>query len=125
MLIISEGGMTAVGRLSRSLIELVYPARCLACGTWQDLGAVSLCAECAEAIEGERRGPTCPTCAAGVAPYEVSLGRCGQCRGRSLRIAGTVRVGVYRTLLGQLLRAYKYEGRERSEERRVGKECRL
>jgi len=107
-----EAAVSQVRRFSRSLIELVYPARCLACRTWRNLGSSSLCAECTEVIERERGGATCPTCAASVAPYEVSLGRCGQCRGRSLRIAGTVRVGIYRTLLGQLLRAYKYEGRE-------------
>jgi ComF family protein len=112
MWMMSKGAVSQVTRLSRSLIELVYPARCLACRTWRNLGSSSLCAECTEVIERERGGATCPTCAASVAPYEVSLGRCGQCRGRSLRIAGTVRVGIYRTLLGQLLRAYKYEGRE-------------
>ena len=136
MWMMSEAAVSQVRRLSRSLIELVYPARCLACGTWRDLEPIPprlggmakhgaavphgdtlvasgpLCGECAKVIEPEREEPTCPTCAASVAPYEVSLGRCGQCRGRSLRIAGTVRVGIYRTLLGQLLRAYKYEGRE-------------
>ncbi len=136
MRLTNEVGVGWLDCLSRSLIELVYPARCLACGTWRDLepipprlggmakhsaavrhgntlvGSGPLCGECAKAIERIREEPTCPTCAASVAPYEVSLGRCGQCRGRSLRIAATVRVGIYRTLLSQVLRAYKYEGRE-------------
>jgi len=136
MRLTNEEGASRLQCLSRSVIDLVYPARCLACGTWRDLEPIPprlggmakhsaavphgdtpvasgpLCGECAKAIERIREEPTCPTCAASVAPYEVSLRRCGQCRGRSLRIAGTVRVGIYRTLLGQLLRAYKYEGRE-------------
>src|SRR3972149_11334438 len=112
MRLLDHAGVTRLRHLSHSLIELAYPGRCVACGTWRDLGLGLLCIECATTIAREREEPTCPTCAAGVAPYEVSLGRCGQCRGRSLRIAGTVRVGVYRKLLGQLLRAYKYRGRE-------------
>src|SRR3972149_3051593 len=112
MPLMGQAAVTRVRRLSRSLIELVYPARCLACGTWRDVGSAPLCVECSEAIHREREGVVCPTCAAGVAPYELSLGRCGQCRGRSLRVAGIVRVGVYRARLGQLLRAYKYNGRE-------------
>ncbi len=98
--------------LPRSLVELVFPPRCVACGTWRHEGTDLLCSECRVVVNRESSAPTCPTCAAPVSRYEVSLGRCGQCRGRSLRIAGTVRVGIYRNLLGQLLRAYKYHGRE-------------
>jgi len=101
-----------IASLSRSLVELVFPPRCIACGTWRHDGADPFCGECREAIHREGAAPACPTCAAPVSRYEVSLGRCGQCRGRSLRIAGTVRVGIYRDLLGRLLRAYKYHGRE-------------
>lgn len=101
-----------IASLSRSLVELVFPPRCIACGTWRYDGADPLCGECRVAVNRECSVPTCPTCAAPVSPYEVSLGRCGHCRGRSFRIAGTVRVGIYRALLGQLLRAYKYHGRE-------------
>jgi len=101
-----------IASLSGSLAALVFPSRCIACGTWRHDGAGPLCRECREAINRECAVPTCPTCAAPVSPYGVSLGRCGQCRGRSLRIAGTVRVGIYRDLLGQLLRDYKYQGRE-------------
>ena len=102
-----------IAKLLGSIAELVFPPRCTACGTWRRVGGAGpLCGECREAIHRERTVPTCPTCAAPVAPYEISLGRCGQCRGRSLRIEGTVRVGIYGDLLGQLLRAYKYHGRE-------------
>ena len=101
-----------IAGLPRSVVELVFPPRCIACRTWRLDGANVLCGECRETIIRECAAPTCPTCAAPVSAYEVSLGRCGQCRGRSLRIAGTVRVGIYRDLLGRLLRAYKYHGRE-------------
>ena len=51
-------------------------------------------------------------CAANVAPFEVRDGRCGTCRGRRPSIGGTVRVGPYVDLLGQLIRSYKYGGRD-------------
>jgi len=105
-------GHRMITSLSHSLVELVFPPRCIACGTWRHEGAGPLCGECREAINRECAEPTCPTCAAPVSPYEVSLGRCGQCRGRSLRIEGTVRVGIYRDLHSQLLRSYKYHGHE-------------
>ncbi len=105
-----------IARLTRSLSELVFPLRCLGCGTWRDLGAGSFCDECREAINRECAEPSCPTCAAPVSPYEVSLGRCGQCRGRLLHVEGTVRVGIYRDVLGRLLRSYKYHSREELSE---------
>ena len=101
-----------IASVPRSLVELVFPPRCIACGTWRYDGADPLCGECREAVKRDCKGTACPTCAAPVSPYEVSLGRCGQCRGRSLRIAGTVRAGIYRDLLARLLRTYKYHGRE-------------
>lgn len=101
-----------IGIIRRSLADLVFPPRCMACGTWRDLGKGTFCGPCRETVERDRAAPTCPTCAAPVSPYEVSLGRCGHCRGRSLRVDATVRAGIYRDVLGQLLRTYKYRGRE-------------
>jgi ComF family protein len=55
-----------------------------------------------------------------VALYEVSNGRCSECRRRPVRVTGSVRVGPYRVgsycgPLGHLLRAYKYHRREELE----------
>ena len=60
----------------------------------------------------ERREPACPTCGSAVAPFEVSEGRCRECRQRPARVSGTVRVGPYKAYLGQAVRAFKYKGRE-------------
>ncbi len=77
----------------------------------------SLCAQCTAAILRERSQRACPRCAASVAKYEVSDGRCAGCRRRRPRVAGTVRVGTYTVEagnagLGVLLRSYKYDARE-------------
>jgi ComF family protein len=56
--------------------------------------------------------PSCPTCAASVAPYEVADGQCSECRRRPVRISGSVRVGHDAGRLAYLIRAYKYAHRE-------------
>jgi competence protein ComFC len=74
-----------------------------------------LCQECSTAIEIERSIPFCPTCGQSVARFEVHEGRCALCRQEGTRLSGTVRVGPYDQLLGHLVRAYKYGGREELE----------
>ncbi len=100
-------------RLTQAVVDLVFPPRCLLCDGWPDEAeSTSLCASCAGTIALERGEPACPRCAASVAPYEVSGGRCGKCRSRRPHIAGTVRVGPYSEGLGQFIRSYKYRQRE-------------
>jgi ComF family protein len=92
--------------------DLLFPPRCLLCLEGGDSTPSPFCTVCAEAIAEERARPACPTCGADVAPHEVRLGRCSTCRGRSMKIMGTSRVGPYRSALGQLFRAYKFHDRE-------------
>ncbi len=89
------------GRLARNAADLLFPPHCILCDSLPDEGATLLrratllCADCAERLDNERATPSCPWCAASVAPYEVSHGQCSRCRNRRLRVAGTVRVGPY------------------------------
>lgn len=99
-------------RLGGAVAELFFPSQCAICRESPVHEALGLCAECAESLSRECRRSSCPTCAADVSPHEVKLDRCSHCRGRSLKVAGTVRVGGYRSVLGGMLRAYKYHGRE-------------
>ena len=123
-------------RLARNAVNLLFPPRCILCDAWPDKEATSLCANCARKLDDERATRACPSCAATVASYEVSHGRCRSCRNRRLRVAGTVRVGPYsvgradeseagtgggtavkggrlvRSHLGPLVRSYKFHGRE-------------
>ncbi len=81
--------------VARNAVNLLFPPRCILCDAWPDEEAARLCANCARKLDDERGIPSCPWCAASVAPYEVWRGRCRACRNRRLRVAGTVRVGPY------------------------------
>ncbi len=117
--------MPSLKRTAQATANLLFPPRCMLCGGWPDRETTpadskicsSLCVQCTAAILRERSKQACPRCAASVAQYEVSDGRCASCRGRRPRVAGTVRVGTYKVEaglagLGVLLRSYKYHARE-------------
>lgn len=104
-------GRRIIGRFSRSLTDIVFPPYCPLCGQWVELPGAAFCARCAATLNDERSEEACPTCGATVARFEVSQGQCSECRGRPVRVLGTVRVGPYGTCLGRLLRLYKYRGR--------------
>jgi len=104
-----------IGRFASHALDLVFPARCSLCSNpiQGHSSGQSLCVECDALIHKERLYPACPMCGVSVAPFEVSDGRCRQCRPKRPRTRGTVRVGEYRGALAQLVRLYKYRGQER------------
>ena len=104
-----------IGRFKVTLKDLVFPPMCLQCFSRPGPGAEGFCPACSEQLDRERKEPACPTCGTAVAKYEVSQGGCGECRKKPTRLAGTVRVGSYGPVLGSLVRAYKYRGREELE----------
>ena len=123
--IVQYAVMPRVRLTAQAAANLLFPPRCMLCSGWPDSEVTPtgsktcprLCARCAAAIQRERNERACPRCAASVAPYEVSNGRCASCRRRRPRVAGTVRVGTYFVEagiagLGVLLRSYKYHARE-------------
>ena len=67
--------MQTIGRGARSLVDLLFPPVCHCCGGWDELTAGPFCAQCGDHINAERHEEACPTCAASVAPFEVSGGR--------------------------------------------------
>lgn len=104
-----------IARFVSQAVDFVFPPRCLVCGSWPENASPLLCSQCAALVDRERLAPACPTCAATVAPYEVSNGRCASCRNRRLPVQGTARVGPYAGHLGHLVRSYKYRAREELE----------
>ena len=110
----SDGSRT-MARLARRTVDLLFPPHCGSCGCPVAGHRRSLCLTCEAAANRERRQEACPRCAATVAPYEVSEGRCRSCRKRRLPIDGTVRVGRYAESLATLVRSYKYHGRHTLE----------
>ena len=110
-----DGPETLIGRATRSVMDLVFPPRCLMCQDPIVSGDRAQCPACLEAITAEREVIYCPGCAGTVIDGEVLAGRCSQCRASALRVDGTVRIAAYRGYLGQLIRAYKYHRREALE----------
>lgn len=100
------------GHVGSALVDLIFPARCALCREWLEGQGNRLCAVCLGLVRVEFEEEACPRCAAAVGPYEVRDGRCGKCRNRRPSIGGTVRVGPYAESLGQLIRSYKYAGRD-------------
>lgn len=110
-----------IGRTSGALIDLVFPVRCQLClGSLASVQRESdggrsrlpFCLNCRSAIQQDCGEPACPRCGANVSPFEVADGLCRTCRIRPPRVLGTARVGAYGPALRQLIRAYKYRGRE-------------
>ncbi|MGD2107970.1 MAG: double zinc ribbon domain-containing protein [Phycisphaerae bacterium] len=104
-----------VGRFARRAVDLLFPARCPLCAGPAEgqTTTAPLCADCVPIVQQDRDREACPRCAASVAPYEVTDGRCRWCRRRRVRVRGTVRVGEYSRGVGELVRLFKYRGQER------------
>lgn len=98
-------------QLGRSLAELAFPPSCLLCRTALDAAQIDFCCHCNEILARERLEPACARCACSIGRDEIDRTRCEDCRGRHLRVDGTVRVASYHGAIGWLLRAYKYDGR--------------
>jgi len=99
----------------REAVDVLFPPRCRCCGRGEGVGADDLCGGCHGALMDQVSQACCPRCGAEVATFELDAGRCHECRERSLRIAGTARVGPYAGALRELLVAYKFRGREHLE----------
>ncbi len=101
-----------VGKIFRSFADVLFPPRCLACAHPLAISGSLLCDPCDAAIDLLTQHLACPTCAANVAEYAVSEGCCRQCRSGPHSVSGTVRTAPYRSVVGDLLRRYKYDARE-------------
>lgn len=106
-----------IGRLAGSLVDLVFPPKCHLCYEVMTEHQNDFCSSCLSDLEEQWDEPSCPRCAASVAPFEVARDKkgrmgCSECRDESLKIDKTVRVGAYQDGLGYLVRQFKYRGRE-------------
>lgn len=101
--------------LGQSVLDLVFPPTCLHCRRWAGHRKPPFCSQCSTALESEREKEACPRCGVSVAPFEVDEGQCGRCRNRSSHVLRTVRVAPYGGLVAELLRAFKYRGRDELE----------
>jgi ComF family protein len=98
----------ALQRLSRGALDLLYPPRCLLCGTTLTDQQRHVCDACRQALP-LIRGPRCPRCFRPVQTRNGQSQVCGACRlhprGPLSRIAAA---GEYRAGLRELIHLYKY-----------------
>lgn len=95
-----------------SMLDVVYPPRCRACGVWGRLGHAEVCDGCACRLAEQFGSPCCPRCGGRVGSFALIEGRCQECRDLSGAVVQTARVGPYEGLLRDLVLAFKFRGSE-------------
>lgn len=90
-------------------LDILYPPHCIACDkSTRVLSGAMLCEACAGQLRHERFSPACRRCGAGTGIH--GRDSCPQCVRRKPRFDGIVRVAPDGGLLGDMLRAYKFDG---------------
>lgn len=99
--------LSASGRLLRTVLDLVWPPACAACGepAWEGDG---LCARCAAYLPAS--GPRCAHCGRPVGPY-ARPGPCMRCEDESGRLDGVVTAYAYRGVARDLVLGLKFRAR--------------
>ena len=96
--------------LRDSLLELLFPSRCLACGLGLGPGALPLfCPDCRPQIE-LLRGPLCPGCGR---PFPKAAGGphfCGLCLAGHYHFDRARAVALYTPPFSQVIHHFKYHG---------------
>jgi ComF family protein len=110
-----QKGHLGARKILRSLVDVVFPPRCLACTRPLETSENFLCEPCDATIDLLAKHRACPTCASDVAEHALSNDCCRHCRSGPHLVSGTVRGAPYRSTVGDLLRGYKYDGREELE----------
>ncbi len=96
----------------QTLLDLVFPRGCPGCD--QPLGQdASWCETCTAALLAATSTPYCPRCGAAAEPYLLDSAGCRRCRRQSSPLDGLARVGPYPTLIGEMVRRYKYQRQQR------------
>ncbi len=99
-----------------SVVDVIWPQTCAACGAWipGDLGL--LCPDCLAALEAAAALPSCPRCGRTASPLSMFNGRCGLCRHEHhWNVAGIARIGEYHVApLRRLLQTMKFRRPDRA-----------
>jgi ComF family protein len=83
-------------RCAEAVIDLVYPPRCVCCGSEIDppTPAPLFCATCSEQLTLNEQ-PACLRCASSCSVVDLATGDCFHCRGRKLPFQAARAVGLY------------------------------
>lgn len=95
-----------VGQILRGTLDLLLPPSCICCGQALTEGssALALCWSCRAELSALVSAEACPRCGHSLGPYAS----CALCLDERPPMAATVRIGVFRGPLAQLIRAVKY-----------------
>ncbi|MDH7599430.1 MAG: ComF family protein [Sedimentisphaerales bacterium] len=93
-------GMAAAG--------LIWPAKCLNCGSYRQQGYGWLCQACWEDLILCTGGTGCPLCGKDVSPYALIEDGCTSCLGQRPIWDGLCRSGVYKGVMRELILAFKH-----------------
>lgn len=102
-------------RLPRTVVpvlELVYPRGCLACDRILTPEDGPWCPDCVHEVLQATAEAYCPRCGTTAEPHLVDQRGCRFCRGRRLPVAAIARAAPYDSVLGHLVRRYKYQGHQ-------------
>jgi competence protein ComFC len=92
---------SAAGRLGRAALDLVFPPRCVGCGSMRAF----LCDACVDSLP-QAEGSRCPRC---WRPGRA-VGPCPECRGAPPAFDGLRAAFVYQGVARELVHALKYRG---------------
>jgi len=95
----------------RAVADVLYPPTCLLCGR-PDPPSRDFCPDCQAALARSRSIPFCTRCGTTVGPFAGTMDGCPSCRTRPVPAAGFVRVGEFSGGLAELIRAFKFQGRD-------------
>lgn len=114
----SSNGKTAralPGVVIRGLLDVVYPPQCRLCSVAISMSRSAFCDECWRALRKEFAQPACGLCGGFVPVGAKNSPCCARCLKKRPRVRGTTRVASYREQFGELIKQYKYKGRQELE----------
>jgi len=95
--------------------ELTYPRTCHACDRVLSPEFQDYCPDCLQKLLAATSPPYCPRCGVTAEPYLINETGCRQCRRDSQKIDGLTRAGTYDSLVGDLVKRYKFGRRQRMD----------
>ena len=111
--------MTRWGRILGTLADVVFPRGCPLCDRTLPQPDDIWCPACTEALLSATGSDYCRRCGLSVGAYLVNPDGCPACRKNRNLLDGIARVGPYGSLVGEMVRRYKY-GRRQQLDRPLG-----
>ena len=100
--------MSAMTRLIQTVGDAVFPPACDACQATISSAEAPWCPSCARELLQAVAGGYCARCGACSGPYQVDTDGCAECRDVGRRLDGFARVGTYHSIVGQMLKRFKF-----------------